>query len=104
MWIPTEPAQQVMRAAATNFLDTEHTFRHYAAEQWYPRWFDRTRWQDDEYERDAEARMLERIDRYCKDAIRDYQRPDVDPSKLAELKKIFLAAERKILGGNVTWL
>jgi len=102
--LAVELIEQAMRAAATNFLDTEHTFRHYAAEQWYPRWFDRTRWQDDDYERDAEARMLERIDRYCKDAIRDYQRPDVDPSKLAELKKIFLAAERKILGGNVTCL
>ena len=102
--LAVELTERVMRSAATNFLDTEHTFRHYAAEQWYPRWFDRTRWQNDEHERDAERRMLERIDRYCKDAIRDYERPDIDASKVAELKRIFLAAERKILGSNVTSL
>ncbi len=102
--LAVELTEQVMRAGATNFLDTEHTVRHYAAEQWYPRWFDRTRWQDDEYERQAETRMLERIDRHCKDAIRDYQKPDIDPPKVAELKKIFLGAERQILGSNVTCL
>lgn len=102
--LAVELIEQVMRAGATNFLDTEHTFRHYAAEQWYPRWFDRTRWQNDDYERHAERRMLERIDRYCKDAVRDYRRPEIDPSRLSELKRIFLAAEKNILGGNVTRL
>ena len=48
--------------------------------------------------------MLQRIDRYCKDAIGNYQKPDIDPSKIAELKKIFLAAEKRILGSNVTCL
>ncbi|MHC4717131.1 MAG: trimethylamine methyltransferase family protein, partial [Planctomycetota bacterium] len=102
--LAVELIERSMRSAATNFLDTEHTFRHYAAEQWYPRWFDRTRWQNGQYERDAEPRMLERIDRYCKDAIRDYQRPDIDPARIAELKRIFLAAEKQILGRNVTAL
>lgn len=48
--------------------------------------------------------MLERIDRYCKDAIRRYERPDIDPARTAELRRIFLAAERRILGSNVTGL
>ena len=102
--LAVELIEKVMSATATNFLDTEHTFRHYAAEQWYPRWFDRTRWQNDEHERHAERRMLERIDRHCKDAIRNYRRPDIDPAKVAELKRIFLAAEKQILGSNVTCL
>ena len=102
--LAVELTEQVMRAAATNFLDTDHTARHFGAEQWYPRWFDRTRWQGDEVERQGERRMLERIDRYCKDAIANYQKPDIDPVKIAELKNIFLAAEKQILGSNVTCL
>ena len=48
--------------------------------------------------------MLERIDQYCKDAIRRYERPDIDGAVIAELRLIFLAAERRILGSIVTWL
>ena len=102
--LAVELTEEIMRAGTTDFLDTDHTAGHFRAEQWYPRWFDRTRWQDDEQERDAERRMLERIDRYCKDAIARYERPEIDPGKVAELKRIFLAAERRILGSNVTAL
>jgi trimethylamine---corrinoid protein Co-methyltransferase len=102
--LAVELTEQMMRAGTTNFLDAEHTFRNYAAEQWYPRWLDRTPWQSDEYERGAEAKMLERIDRHCKDAIARYRPPDVDPAKVAELRRIFLAAEKQILGSNVTCL
>ena len=94
--------EQMMRSDHTNFLDTDHTFTHYKTEQWYPKWFDRSRWQGDAAEAGAERRMLDRIDRYCKDAIARYQPPDIDKAKLAELRRIFLAAERTILGANVT--
>jgi trimethylamine--corrinoid protein Co-methyltransferase len=94
--------ERMMSAGQTNFLDTEHTLAHYKAEQWYPRWFDRTPWQDGPYETEAERRMLQRIDRYCKDAASRYQRPALDESKLAELRRIFLSAERTILGSNST--
>jgi trimethylamine--corrinoid protein Co-methyltransferase len=86
----------------TNFLDTEHTRNHYRAEQWYPRWLDRTLWQGEEIERAGEHQMLERISQYVQDTIASYEPPDLDQEKLAELKKIFLAAEKKILGANVT--
>ena len=100
--IALELIQSMMKGARTNFLDTEHTAAHYKTEQYYPRWFDRSRWQDREYEVQAERKMLERIDRYCKDAIARYERPDIDQKKVQELRRIFLAAERKILGSNVT--
>jgi len=100
--LAVELIERMTRAEAINFLDTDHTLRHYRAEQWYPRWFDRSYWQGDEAEVGAETAMLERIDRYCKDAIDGYERPDIDESKIAELKRIFLAAEREIVGSNVT--
>jgi trimethylamine--corrinoid protein Co-methyltransferase len=94
--------ETMMRSGTTNFLDTDHTLEHYRAEQWYPRWLDRTAWQGTEYETQSEQKMLERIDQTIKDAIANYQPPDLDRSKIAELRKIFLAAEKAIVGANVT--
>jgi len=42
--------------------------------------------------------MLERIDAACKDAIRRYERPDIDQAKLAELRDIYRVFEREVLG------
>lgn len=98
--LAVELIEEMMRRPRTNFLDTDHTFRHFRSEQWYPRWFDRTRWQDAPFETEAERKMLDRIDGYCREAIRRYQRPELDSAKIAELHRLFLAAERQILGRN----
>jgi len=100
--IGLELIESMLTSGQTNFLDTDHTLAHYKAEQWYPRWFDRSLWQGDAAEADAERKMLNRIDRYCKDAIERYEQPDVDTAKVAELRRVFVAAEQEILGTNVT--
>lgn len=100
--IAVDEIEKMLGRTQTNFLDTDHTLRHYALEQWYPRWFDRSPWQGREHETTCERKMLQRIDDYCKDAIRRYQPPDLDRERLTELRRIFLAAEREILGENVT--
>jgi hypothetical protein len=51
---------------------------------------------------EAERKMLECIDRYCKEAIARYEPPELDRDKLAELERIFRAYERRILGANLT--
>jgi trimethylamine--corrinoid protein Co-methyltransferase len=89
----------MLQKDATNFLDTDHTARQYRAEQWYPRWFDRTLWQGESFELEAEQKMLERIDRHWKEAVERYERPDIDPVKIAELRRILATAERDLLGG-----
>ncbi len=94
--------EAMMQGGATNFLDTDHTLRHYRAEQWYPRWFDRSLYQGPAAEVEAERHMLERIDAYVRDAIARYEPPSLDQARLRELRRIFLAAERAILGDNVT--
>jgi trimethylamine---corrinoid protein Co-methyltransferase len=96
--IAADLIERMMRQPRTNFLDTEHTLLHHATELWYPRWFDRAPWQNRDYETGAERAMLERIDRYCKDAIARYEPPEVDNEKIAELERIFAAAEKRISG------
>ena len=88
----------MLQENATNFLDTDHTARHYRSEQWYPRWFDRTLWQGESIELEAERKMLERIDRYWKDAVERYEAPDIDPYQTEELQRILATAERDLLG------
>jgi len=100
--IGLELIESMLTNGQTNFLDTDHTLAHYKAEQWYPRWFDRSLWQGDAAEADAERKMLTRIDHYCKDAIERYKQPEIDTAKVAELRRVFLAAEHETLGTNVT--
>lgn len=88
--------EDMMQKDTTNFLDTDHTLRHFRSEQWYPKWFDRSVWQGEAFERDAERKMLERIDRYWKVAVERYERPDIDRHKIGELQRIFHAAEREV--------
>jgi trimethylamine--corrinoid protein Co-methyltransferase len=97
-----ELIEQVCRAGKTDFLTTDHTVSHYRAEQWYPRWLDRSLWQGTAYEAGAEQEMLERINTYCREAIARYEPPQLDREKLAELERIFRAYERQWLGSNPT--
>ena len=90
--------EKMIASGKTNFLDTAHTAAHYKQEQWYPRWFDRTPWQGQPAELDAEDRMLKRIDQYWKNAAASYQPPQADKPKLAELRRIYTTAEKTILG------
>jgi trimethylamine:corrinoid methyltransferase-like protein len=87
---------EVARSGSTNFLDTSHTAENFAREQYYPRWIDRTSWQNTAYETAAEHKMLCQIDRYCKDAIARYAPPELDCAKLRELERIYATAEAKL--------
>ncbi len=92
--------EETMRKSNTNFLTTDHTLMHYQAEQWYPKWLDRSAWRGTEVELESEADMLQRINKYCKDAIAAYEPPEIDKAKVAELERIYLAAAKRITGAN----
>lgn len=94
--------EKIATSSKTDFLDTDHTLAHYRSEHWYPRWLDRRLWQGTEHELRSESETLARIDRHCKEAVVRYTPPAIDPSKIRELTKIFRAAEKSILGVNVT--
>jgi trimethylamine--corrinoid protein Co-methyltransferase len=97
--IALDLTKEIMARRATNFLDSDHTMRHFKSEQWYPRWLDRSLWRGTAIEVESEHRMLERIDCYWRDAVTRYERPDIDQVKINELERIYHAAERQILEG-----
>jgi trimethylamine--corrinoid protein Co-methyltransferase len=94
--------EEMVRADSTNFLAADHTMEHFRSEQWYPRWLQRTPWQGTETEVAAEDAMFARIDRYIYDAVAEYEAPSIDRTVLNELKAVFVTAEKKLLGANVS--
>jgi trimethylamine--corrinoid protein Co-methyltransferase len=96
--IAAELTAAVMARPGGDFLASDHTLRHFRAEQWYPRWFDRSLWQGQAHEHEAEPALLRRLEAYCKDAIRRYEPPALDPAKTAELRRIYATAERRLQG------
>jgi trimethylamine:corrinoid methyltransferase-like protein len=95
--LATDHILEMLGQTNTNFLTTDHTLMHYAAEQWYPRWMDRSLWSSREQEVAAEQEMLKRIDEYWRDAVRRYEPPQMDQAKIRELDRIYAEAEKKLL-------
>jgi trimethylamine--corrinoid protein Co-methyltransferase len=93
---------QAMQQESPDFLSTDHTLKHFRQEQWYPRWFDRRLWQGEEQERESEETLIRKIDETWRDAVSRYEKPEIDGHRIGELRRIFLHAERGILGGNTT--
>ena len=89
--------EAVIQGKERGFLELEHTLTHFRAEQWFPRWFDRTCWQGEASERESEAKTLARMDAYWKDAVRRYEPPALDQAKIAELRRICAAAEKTLV-------
>ena len=96
--IALELIQKQIDAGTVDFIGDQHTMDHFRSEHWYPKWLDRTLWQGEDAELDQERKMLQRIDDYCKDAIRRYEPPQIDRAKATELSRIFASAEREITG------
>ncbi len=94
--LAVELLEEAIRTGDANLLESDHTLDHFRTEQWYPRWLDRTSWQGSDQERTAEARMLERINAHCTDAIARYQPPELDAARLRELEQIYAGAERRL--------
>jgi trimethylamine--corrinoid protein Co-methyltransferase len=99
--LAVDVTDRVARKRGATFLDTDHTLENYGGEQWYPRWLDRRAWQGDEAEAAAERKMLDEIDRYWKDAVARYRKPDLDEKKLSEAREVLKAVEREMEGAEM---
>jgi len=85
--------EQVIRGEHDGFLETDHTMTHFRAEQWYPKWLARSAWAGDAVEQAAEAKMLDAVDAYCRDAIARYEPPAIDQDKLGAAQDLLRRAQ-----------
>lgn len=76
-----------------SYLETEHTLQHYRESLWIPDLLDRSGWNG----ADNEAKLLERMRRKVGDLLSTYQKPSVDPDKLAAMREVVDRARRELL-------
>jgi len=91
-----EVTEAVMRGEPGGFLEADHTMTHFRGQQWYPKWLSRSAWGGEAAEQQADAKMLDAIDAYCRHAIQTYEPPAVDQEKLDAAKELLRRAEAEL--------
>lgn len=85
---------EVGLALKKNYLETEHTLRHFHRSLWLPEFIDRAGWNGFE----KEEAMLEKAQNKLNDLISAYEKPEVDPDKLAKMHQVVERARENLLG------
>ena len=83
----------VRHGLVRNFLDTDHTLRHFRASLWCPDLMDRSGYRGPEHEQQVLGRIQRRID----ELLAGYKTPEVDPDRLAGMRAVVERARRDLL-------
>jgi len=75
-----------------NYLETEHTMRHFRGCIWEPEFSSRRGW-DHETEKEARHRALEKV----KHLVSEYKKPEVDPDILSKVRQVIERARKELL-------
>jgi trimethylamine--corrinoid protein Co-methyltransferase len=73
-------------------LTTEHTLRHYRQSLWCPRLMSRSGWDGSE----TEEALWERARHRVEELVSAYRKPDTDPEKLAQMRRVVERARRDL--------
>ncbi len=92
--IGLDAIREVGFGLGTNYLQTEHTLRHFRAAAWIPSLLDRAGGKDYADEEALLARAREQV----RALIAAYEKPEVDPDTLARLRAVVERAERALIG------
>jgi len=76
-----------------NYLELEHTARHFRHSLWLPEFYDRAGWAGCAHE---EA-MLRKAQARVRELLASYRKPEVDPDKLEKLRAIVRRARKALL-------
>ena len=77
-----------------SYLTTDTTLREYRDHLWCPAWMERDGWRGVE----TDTKVLDRLQQEADDLIASYEKPDVDPAKLAELRAVVDRAGKVLIG------
>ena len=79
-----------------SYLDTEMTLYHFSEHLWCPEFMERSGWNGLE----SDELVLQRLQNRVRELIANYEKPAVDPDKLAEMRKVVERARRDLLKGK----
>ena len=77
-----------------NYLDTEETLHHFREHLWCPALLDRSGWNGPE----TDAAVLRRMQDAIHELVGNYEKPAIDPDKLAQMRSVVERARRELLG------
>ena len=77
-----------------SYLTTDTTLTAYRDHLWCPAWMERDGWRGVE----TDTKVLDRIQQEVDDLVASYVKPDVDPDKLAEMRKVIGRAGESLVG------
>jgi trimethylamine:corrinoid methyltransferase-like protein len=78
----------------TNYLQTDHTARHFRETLWLPQIVDRSGWNGVEGEAEALARTKAKL----RELLASYQKPEGREDQLAAMQAVYARAEKALLG------
>ncbi len=70
-----------------SFMETDHTLRHFR-EVWYPRYLDRSLWEDGPRELAKDREVMQKVSAEVKEIEDRYVPPEIDSDKLAALQVV----------------
>ena len=70
-----------------SFVGTEHTMRHFR-EAWYPKYFDRSLWEDGARELEKEHAIADKAHAEVQEIRQSYVAPEIDEDKLSALRAV----------------
>ena len=85
--IALEDILEVGFGRKSSFLDTDHTLRHFR-EVWYPRYLDRSLWENGPREAEKERAVMDKVHAEAKEIAASYVQPEIDTDKLAALQVV----------------
>jgi trimethylamine:corrinoid methyltransferase-like protein len=84
---------EVGRAEKTNYMESDHTARHFRSALWLPALLERMGWTG----LDTEEKVLKRAQGKVNEMIASYKKPQSDPDKLAKLRQVVDKARRTLV-------
>ncbi|MEW6358210.1 MAG: trimethylamine methyltransferase family protein [Planctomycetota bacterium] len=82
----------VGHAEKTNYMEAEHTVKHFRSATWLPELLDRNGWIGPE----SEERVLKRAQERVNDLVASYEKPDVDEDMLNKLRAVVERARKEL--------
>jgi len=76
-----------------NYLESEHTLRHFRSSLWCPQIWDRSGWNGFE----NEEKILKKTQEKVRSLVAEYKKPEVDPDKLSKMRQVIEKARKNLL-------
>lgn len=77
----------------SNYVEADHTLRHFRSSLWLPEFIDRSGWNGAA----GDKAMLDQIQVRVNDLLASYQKPEVDPDKLAKMRAVVERARQRLV-------